>query len=446
MTVRFHESLPALIRAADKEGIPLDPQTVVVRDGAGRLILARERVPDKALLETTLRTELEGYAGSIVLVTGSAVRRLINDPTVSVAEVEDTSGQTRTISYADRRIVGMDWMHAPSPPANNPKRLVFGSLKGGVGRSTALAVLAADLARAGKRVLAIDLDIEAPGIGFMLLPASNEYERDRRPRYGVVDYLLENNLGGISDEDLYDFVGVSPFAEGSIDVIPAVGRETDEHPDTMISKLSRAMVEDRDEDTVVPVSEQVRRMVERFVLRGQYDAVLIDARAGMAEITAAPLLALGAHLMLFGTDQSQTFRGYAYILAHLVSVSDFANMNPDTDWRQRLSFVQAKSSSAPSKRAPFRNALYELCAEQLYDEEKLDSSGKVMGGEFAPGPAETGNGIPHDSLYIQFHPDYEAFDPGVDRTQLDQDVYRGPFGSFLERAWQLLALTREGKT
>jgi len=39
MSLRFHESLPALVRVAVAEGVPLDTGTIVVRDGAGRLIL-----------------------------------------------------------------------------------------------------------------------------------------------------------------------------------------------------------------------------------------------------------------------------------------------------------------------------------------------------------------------------------------------------------------------
>jgi len=289
------------------------------------------------------------------------------------------------------------------------------------------------------------MDLEAPGIGFMLLPGSSDIGLDRRPRYGVIDYLLEQGLGGIVDQDLYDFIGVSPFIDGSIDVIPAVGRETDERPATMIAKLSRALIEDREGGRVVSVAEQVRQMIERFVSRSNYDAVLIDARAGMAEITAAPLLGLGAEVLLFGTDQPQTFRGYAYILSHLVSVSDFSTLTAETDWRQRLSFVQAKAPAASSKRAPFREHLYDLCASQLYETERLDAAGELVEANFAPSPEEIGPGVPHDALHIQFHPDYEAFDPIGDTTQLDPEVYRGPFGAFLERAWQILAFDRENR-
>ena len=442
--MRFHESLRGLADVATEMGIPLDRETVIVRDGVGRLILCREKIESPAHVETALRQRLGGYAAPVVIITGSPAKKLLADPRVNEVEVTLSSGWSGVIRYADRRVVGMDWLQSPAAPSPGPKRLVFGSLKGGVGRSTALAVLAADLARAGKKVLAIDLDLEAPGIGFLLLPGGDDPSQDRRPLFGVVDYLLENSVDGIADEDLYDFIGVSPFTDSAIDVIPAVGRITDDYPETMIAKLSRALVEDREAGRTVPVTQQIREMIDRFVKRGEYDAVLIDARAGMAEISAAPMLGLGGEILLFGTDQPQTIRGYAYILAHLVSVSDFSQMPPDCDWRSRLSFVQAKAPSALSKRSNFRDQLYELCASILYDKEQLEDGRVAAPAEFSPGPNETGRGVPHDALFVQFHPDYDAFDPIGDRTQLDPEVYRGPFGAFLERAWELLELRREG--
>jgi hypothetical protein len=444
MGVKFHESIATLADVAIRNNLPLDLQTVIVRDGAGRLIYAREDVRGPARAEKALRDALGGYIGTVAIVTGSAAKRLLSDP--ALAEIELKVGDTKfLVRFADRRIVGMDWLRSPVQPVAGPKRLIFGSLKGGVGRSTALAVLAADLARRGRKVLAIDLDLEAPGVGFMLLPGDQDLAQDRRPQFGVVDYLLENALNGVSDEELYDFVGVSPFLEGSIDVIPAVGRTTDERPETMIAKLSRALVEDRSGDQIISVTDQVRSMVSRFTERGIYDAILIDARAGMAEITAAPLIGLGGEILFFGTNQTQTFRGYAYVLSHLVSVSDFSQSAQAGDWRQRVSFVQSRAPSAASKRAEFRERLYELCASRLYDEERLDPDGQIVPAEFAPGPDEVGVGVPHDSVHIQFNPEYEAFDPIGDRTQLDPEVYSGPFGVFLDRGWQLLGLSREAE-
>src|SRR5262249_42871601 len=96
-----------------------------------------------------------------------------------------------SVRIIDRRIVGADWLRSPAPSPTQVPRISFSSVKGGVGRSTALSVVAAHLSRRGRRVLAVDFDLEAPGIGTMLL---NE---DQLPLYGSLDYLVENGLSGI---------------------------------------------------------------------------------------------------------------------------------------------------------------------------------------------------------------------------------------------------------
>ena len=50
----------------------------------------------------------------------------------------------------------------------HPAIVAFYSFKGGVGRTTALAAAAMLLARAGRRVAVVDLDLEAPGLGSLL--------------------------------------------------------------------------------------------------------------------------------------------------------------------------------------------------------------------------------------------------------------------------------------
>ncbi len=61
----------------------------------------------------------------------------------------------------------------------------FYSYKGGVGRSMALANVAAILARLNKRVLVIDWDIEAPGLERYFTESG--LKGSRRDRDGLVD-------------------------------------------------------------------------------------------------------------------------------------------------------------------------------------------------------------------------------------------------------------------
>ncbi|WP_246844050.1 ParA family protein, partial [Hydrocoleum sp. CS-953] len=60
-----------------------------------------------------------------------------------------------------------------------PRTVTFYSFKGGVGRTTALTHVASILAMRGRKVVAVDLDLEAPGL-------STAFNLKLQPKYGIV--------------------------------------------------------------------------------------------------------------------------------------------------------------------------------------------------------------------------------------------------------------------
>jgi hypothetical protein len=113
--------------------------------------------------------------------------------------------------------------------SNGVPRIVFFSIKGGVGRSTALAASAWALAQQGKRVLVLDLDLESPGLSSALV------SNDRQPKYGITDWLVEDlvNNGDVLINDMYATSGLQ--TEGDIYLVPAHGGDPGEY----VSKLGR---------------------------------------------------------------------------------------------------------------------------------------------------------------------------------------------------------------
>ena len=67
-----------------------------------------------------------------------------------------------------------------------PRTVTFYSFKGGVGRTTALTHVASILAMRGLKVVAVDLDLEAPGL-------STAFNLKPQPKYGIVDYFYERS-------------------------------------------------------------------------------------------------------------------------------------------------------------------------------------------------------------------------------------------------------------
>ncbi len=154
--VFFAEALPKVGRITAQSEVPED-KILLIRDFYGRLRIAIDAEADefqgiKGQLENLL-DEIGAYAApreSRVLFRPDFV-----DPDAIFADTEIQSlwlaESDTTVRILDRQIVGQDWL-APQPPGAKP-RLVFYGFKGGVGRTTALSILAYHLANQGRRVL-----------------------------------------------------------------------------------------------------------------------------------------------------------------------------------------------------------------------------------------------------------------------------------------------------
>lgn len=423
----FDDSLPQLVSTlTDRVGRDFVEAGTALRDASGRLTFVANRVPkdddERETLEQALIANLGPYARvdrPISFKGDAGTETILTSPERLPVKVGDSF-----CYLVDRRIVGSGWLDAPKAAQAQPPRVVFASLKGGVGRSTALAIAAADFARRNRNVLVVDLDLEAPGLGDLLLDA------DRTPDFGAIDYLVEDGIGGVSSGSLYAYIGSSALTTaggGRVDVLPALGRRSLAHPWNILPKLSRAMIEDVVEDLAVPVGDQISSMISRFTEREQYDAVFIDSRAGLSELAAPAVLGLGATVLLFGTAQKQTMEGYRALFAalQLLAQRDKAQER-DTEWRTLLRPVYAKASLDPSVSEQFIDDIYELYSAHIYDAED--------GGEDAPDSlrfARSDESAPHWPLVVPFSQSFIDFDPSRNPDQLTEAFYEQAYGTFL---------------
>lgn len=413
----FDDTLPALAECIAAElGPEVLSQGVVLRDASGRLaFFAAREIPADILVSVRGKVEdlLGSYARQDRVVVDSAApgaAGILADPTAQTMEVAG-----HAVRYVDRRVVGADWLEGPDQPVAAPPRFVFASLKGGVGRSTAISVLAADRARMGHNVLVVDMDLEAPGVGAMLL------DRERSPQLGSLDYLVESSLRDLDAPELDDFVGTSGLTAGSglVDVVPVAGTRTGDHPLNYMSKLARAMTEQiRSDGESLSLRRRLRLMVDRFAGRRPYDLILIDARAGMAELAAGPVLGLGAAtVFLFATAQQQSVEGYRYLFAHL-STLVVGSVSP---WRQ-LQMVHAKATLNDESHRWLSDQFWDLFSEYLYEEvEGLEGFNYAADDPEAP---HSPIPIPLDTLFVDW-------DPVSKPSALTAGHYEASFGPLL---------------
>lgn len=440
MSVRFDDSLPILAGVVTAQlGASALSAGVVLRDSTGRLAFFAATELDVEVAERlsgSLRDALAHYARTDRTVAGIGefgVSEILADPSMLQVNVDGCS-----IRLVDRRLVGADWLRAPAAVAAPPQRFVFASLKGGVGRSTALSVAAAHLASHGRRILAIDLDMESPGLGAMLL------DHGTLPEFGLIDALAENGLAPLDDAFMADLIGPSSLTDrGKIDVIPAFGARSVANPGDILAKIARAYTENiRPDGTVATILDQVRELVDRLADPTRYDAILLDARAGLHETTAASVLGLGAEVFLFGLNEPQTFQGYAAMLAH---VARFINKNePTPEWVDRITMVQGRTPDIQS-----HIGFVEKCRSLFADVGITPRT--VSSSDIVRLPAEPFNNVPWDEevrdedlglddysglrepLAILEDDRFRLFHPGSKRDLLSEGVYRSSFGIFLDR-------------
>ncbi|MCK1654451.1 hypothetical protein IVA88_23830 [Bradyrhizobium sp. 149] len=429
LTVRYDDALPTFTDlVAEHLGPKALRRDCFLRDADGNLTyIVRGEIAQakRDALTSAVKAAMATYAGEFPIATPSELfDDTLSDPKAGILEYVATAAKPRFVRVVERRIVGQDWIRGIWPAIGNvPPIVVFASHKGGVGRSTALAVAAAEFARRGLSILALDADLEAPGLGELFIP------EDKQPLFGAIDYFVENGRGSVDGRFLDEMRAPSALTRGpgKVFVVPAVGRRCRQFPQNVIGKISRAYLEDVGEGGVerFTLLEQMRTMIRDLASRRHYDVIFVDARAGLNETTAATVQGLGADVLFFGIDTPQTWDGYRYFLAHLARFKPLGGVD---DWRFRLKMVHAKAAPNEGSLAHFRDNAFEMFAEHLYDEEEETESGRsdVFGFDLDD---PTG---PHFGWPIFVDEGYYEFDPVADRSQLSPERYNASFGQFLK--------------
>lgn len=449
--VRFDDSLPQIVNlVAETWGPEAVERNLFLRDGAGRLtvvVLEQTRTgEERTKLSVIAATRLGAYVDQSLPV--GTPEELFDDSLkqssiglVQHIKAEKYEGPVRLL---DRRVFGADWLRPPRPLADGPPRLVFTSLKGGVGRSTALCVFAAHLAANGRRVLALDLDVEAPGLGSMLLA------QDTAPKFGLLDYLVEITLNDIDDSFYSDMIGPSWLSNGAgiVSVIPAIGTLSLAQPGNVLSKISRAYLDHIDSNGISnTVADRVINLLDKVSSTNEYDVILIDTRAGLHETTGFSITALGAHVFMFGINQPQTVDAYNLLLANL-------GLLPRTGWQKRINFVHAKASLNEKEHDEFASTISDLIASHLSSNQQydlhidLEKMRDVFEIEWIDS-SDPGNEIADDAVieaeetsvenvsFIVESEQFRDFNPLQKPDRLTFPVYDAVFGRFLERAMRL---------
>ncbi|HGA1006189.1 TPA: P-loop NTPase [Bacillus cereus] len=215
-----------------------------------------------------------------------------------------------------------------SKSPNRPPRITFYSYKGGVGRSTSLAIVARLLAKEGFKVAVIDLDLEAPGVNSLLLT------KPKTAPFGVVDYLFHapwirdkmDEKRFISQYVVREEVGRKNNEPGQLIVMSAGGtvvKYLDEQTSLLfdddeveigldpnyVNKLSYI-----DFDVYTRQSQNVFEfLLEDIAKYTKADIILMDARTGISNVSGALINQFSDYFSFHIQDNRQNREGIEFI-------------------------------------------------------------------------------------------------------------------------------------
>ena len=202
---------------------------------------------------------------------------------------------------------------APQRELSLPRTVTFYSFKGGVGRTTALTHVAWILAMRGRKVVAVDLDLEAPGL-------STAFNLQPQPKYGIVDYFYERSYlpegidPSISITEIFGEVRI-PNAKGRLFVVPA----------GCLSLDYIAKVDDLHANTIIDGDQNLWTVFKREIYEQlKPDVILIDSRTGINQWGALSLIQAADEAIIFLFPNEQNKQGIELLLRSLNTLKNLS--------------------------------------------------------------------------------------------------------------------------
>lgn len=282
----------------------------VIRDVYGKISVYMTGTHDPRCIEDCISHEIgSNWVGQVRTIDESSI--LYDEISKTVEKVEDD------IYYGERPLVKKSWNYKTTEKSqNSAKNITFYSYKGGVGRTTTLALVALQMVRKGKRVVVVDMDLEAPGLSAILKQESEI----AYPKYGVIDFLIECPVEFIPecidmDEYTYSFTSKELLGldGGELFVMQAANLSVN-NIEAYYEKLSRIdfnTPQFKEEDN--PVSCLFGRLNDQY----HPDYILIDSRAGIHDIGGLTLFRYSDEVVALFYGNEQNMIGLNFVLPKL---------------------------------------------------------------------------------------------------------------------------------
>lgn len=181
----------------------------------------------------------------------------------------------------------------------------FYSFKGGVGRSMAVANVAALLAKAGYKCLVVDWDLEAPGIECYFNQFPSRLEGSARETPGLVDMLEALKTGSRLDWRKC-LLTARPFRTGAPISILTSGRRIPTYSETVQGLDWKNLFDEHD------LGIYLNELREEWITK--FDFILVDSRTGINDIGSICTVLLPDVVVLLFTTNRQSLEGVLEIV------------------------------------------------------------------------------------------------------------------------------------
>lgn len=232
---------------------------------------------------------------------------------ISPPEIPDTNIIKTWQDLAIQAANPQNQLTLPQRQPSLPRTVTFYSFKGGVGRTTALAHVAWILALRGRKIVAVDLDLEAPGL-------STAFNLNPQPEYGIVDYFYERSYlpEGVEPSILITHIFGEvriPNATGRLFVVPA----------GCLSLDYIAKVDDLHATTVIDGNENLWSVFKQKIYEQlKPDIILIDSRTGINQWGALSLIQAADEAIIFLFPNEQNKQGIELLLHSLNTLKNLS--------------------------------------------------------------------------------------------------------------------------
>lgn len=181
--------------------------------------------------------------------------------------------------------------------------LTFFSYKGGVGRTTSLALTASYLARQGKNIFVVDCDFEAPG----LINFFNSAQSDNC-KGGIIEYLNDKSFDEKTNIKDYIYSIEKSYSGSGIINLMSAGNIMHNYED-LVSYLEGLAKLDLQGEKLVKIFDSIINDINKEF---SPDVILIDSRTGFNN-TFGALAQVSQNVVVLAGDDAQNQPGIEYV-------------------------------------------------------------------------------------------------------------------------------------